>query len=42
LIEIVGVDRILFSTDYPLQHRPERGARDFLEEATLSDESKQQ
>ena len=41
-IEVVGVDRILFSTDYPYQYRPEHGARDFLEEATLSDESKQQ
>jgi predicted TIM-barrel fold metal-dependent hydrolase len=40
-IEVVGVDRILFSTDYPYQYRPERGARSFLEEATLSDESKQ-
>jgi predicted TIM-barrel fold metal-dependent hydrolase len=40
-IEVVGVDRILFSTDYPYQYRPERGARRFLEEATLSDESKQ-
>jgi predicted TIM-barrel fold metal-dependent hydrolase len=41
-IEVVGVDRILFSTDYPYQYRPERGARAFLEEAPLRDESKQQ
>ena len=41
-IEVVGIDRILFSTDYPCQYRPEGGARSFLEEATLSDESKQQ
>ena len=41
-IEVVGVDRILFSTDYPYQYRPERGARSFVEEATLSDDSKQQ
>lgn len=41
-IEIVGVGRIMFSTDYPYHYRPERGARNFLGEATLSDESKQQ
>jgi uncharacterized protein len=41
-IEVVGVDRILFSTDYPYQYRPESGARNFLEEAALSNESKQQ
>jgi len=26
-IEIVGVGRILFSTDYPYEYRPERGAQ---------------
>jgi hypothetical protein len=31
-IEVVGIDRILFSTDYPYQYRPEGGARSFLEE----------
>ncbi len=31
-IEVVGIDRILFSTDYPCQYRPEGGARSFLEE----------
>ena len=39
-IEIVGVDRILLSTDYPYRYRPERGARNFLAEANLSNESK--
>jgi predicted TIM-barrel fold metal-dependent hydrolase len=39
-IEAGGIDRILFSTDYPYQYRPEGGARSFLGEASLSDESK--
>ena len=34
-VEIVGVDRILFSTDYPYQYRPGRDARRFLEETAL-------
>jgi uncharacterized protein len=34
-VEIVGVDRVLFSTDYPYQHRPGREARGFLEQAPL-------
>ena len=39
-IEIVGIDRILFSTDYPYQYRTDGGARKFLEAAALPDESK--
>ena len=34
--EVVGVDRILFATDYPFELAPEGGARRFLEEADLS------
>jgi predicted TIM-barrel fold metal-dependent hydrolase len=34
-VEIVGVDRILFSTDYPYQYRPGRDARGFLDRAPL-------
>src|ERR1700722_13561344 len=39
-VEIVGFDRILFSTDYPYQYRPGRKARTFLEEAALTDEQR--
>lgn len=39
-IEIVGVDRILFSTDYPYQYRPGGGPRNFLDEAALSPNEK--
>jgi predicted TIM-barrel fold metal-dependent hydrolase len=38
--EIVGVDRILFSTDYPCQYRPGRDARGFLERTSLDDDGK--
>lgn len=34
--EVVGVERILFSTDYPFETAPRGGARRFLEEADLS------
>lgn len=34
-VEIVGVDRILFSTDYPYQYRPGGGARQFLDQVPL-------
>jgi uncharacterized protein len=34
-VEIVGIDRILFSTDYPYQYRPGRSARRFLERTPL-------
>jgi predicted TIM-barrel fold metal-dependent hydrolase len=40
-IEIIGTDRILFSSDYPYQYRPGRDARKFLEEAKLSSEDKE-
>jgi uncharacterized protein len=30
-VEIVGMERVLFSTDYPYQYRPGREARTFLE-----------
>jgi predicted TIM-barrel fold metal-dependent hydrolase len=36
-LEVIGVDRILFSTDYPYRCAPHNGARRFLEEADLSD-----
>ena len=39
-IEIVGIDRVLFSTDYPYQYRPGRDARRFLDEMTLDDQYK--
>lgn len=34
--EVLGIERILFSTDYPYLFAPEGGARRFLEEAELS------
>jgi hypothetical protein len=40
-VEIVGPERILFSTDYPYQYRPGRPGRSFLEEAALSPEQKE-
>ena len=36
-LEVIGVDRILFSTDYPYRCASHNGARRFLEEADLSD-----
>ena len=36
-LEIVGPDRLLFSTDYPYQYRPGGAARRFLEAAPLDD-----
>ena len=39
-IEVLGVDRVLFSTDYPYQFADNGGARRFLEEAALSDEDR--
>jgi predicted TIM-barrel fold metal-dependent hydrolase len=41
-IEIVGVERILFSTDYPFAFAPRGGARRFLDEADLTDIDRQQ
>lgn len=40
-VEIVGVDRILFSTDYPYVHRAGGGARRYLEEAALDQQAKE-
>lgn len=40
-LEVVGPERILFSTDYPYQYRPGGGARAFLKEAALSEEQKE-
>lgn len=39
-VEIVGIDRVLFSTDYPYQYRPGRDARRFLEQTALDDADK--
>jgi hypothetical protein len=36
-IEVVGVERFLFSTDCPLQWTPHSGSRRFFEEADISD-----
>jgi predicted TIM-barrel fold metal-dependent hydrolase len=40
-VDIVGIDRILFSTDYPYVHRPGGGARRYLEEAPLDQRGKE-
>ena len=40
-LDLVGPERILFSTDYPYQYRPGRPGRTFLEEAALSSEQKE-
>jgi uncharacterized protein len=39
-IDIIGVDHILFSTDYPFQYTPDGGARRFLETAPIDDAAK--
>lgn len=39
-IEILGVDRIMFSTDYPFVPAPNGGARAFLDQAALGAEDK--
>ncbi len=36
-IEIVGIERILFSTDFPYQYRPGHESRGFLESAPLDE-----
>lgn len=41
-LEIVGPERIMFSTDYPYQYRPGRPGRSFLEKSALSPEEKEQ
>lgn len=40
-LEIVGPERILFSTDYPYQYRPGGAGRSFLEKADLSPKNKE-
>jgi predicted TIM-barrel fold metal-dependent hydrolase len=40
-LEVVGPERILFSTDYPYQYRPGKPGRLFIEEAALSSEQKE-
>lgn len=40
-LEIVGPERMIFSTDYPYQYRPGRPGRSFLEAAVLSPEDKE-
>jgi predicted TIM-barrel fold metal-dependent hydrolase len=40
-VEIIGIDRILFSADYPYQYRQGRDARNFLEATELSNEDKE-
>lgn len=34
--EVIGIDRIMFSTDYPFVYRPEQEARRFIENSGLS------
>jgi predicted TIM-barrel fold metal-dependent hydrolase len=38
---VIGIDRILYSTDYPYRIAPDGGARRFLEEADLSDNERE-
>ena len=40
-VEIIGTDRILFSSDYPYQYRPGRDARKFLEQVPLNQDEKE-
>ncbi len=40
-MDVLGVDRILFATDYPYLFAPDGGARRFLTEAPISEEDKQ-
>ena len=39
-LEMLGPERIIFSTDYPYQYRPGRPGRSFLDAAALSPEDK--
>jgi len=39
-VDLVGVDRILFSTDFPYQYRPDGGARRFLNELSLTEQER--
>jgi len=40
-VDILGIDRILFSTDYPFLVEPDGGARAFLDKAALSEADRQ-
>ncbi len=40
-LELVGPERILFSTDYPFQYRPGRPGRLFIEQSPLTPEQKE-
>ena len=40
-VEIIGVERIIFSADYPYQYRPGRDARKFLEQIPLNEDEKE-
>ena len=39
-VEIVGIDRVMFSVDYPYQYRSGSGPKDFLAGMSISDEDK--
>ena len=40
-VEVVGIDRVLFSTDDPYQYRPGAGPRNFLEQLSISNGDKE-
>ena len=40
-VEIIGTDRMLFSSDYPYQYRAGREARNFLESTELNKEDQE-
>ena len=40
-IEVLGVERIMFSTDYPYQFAPGKGARTFVEQADLAPDDRE-
>ncbi|MEZ2347841.1 amidohydrolase family protein [Terriglobus sp. RCC_193] len=39
-VDVVGIDRVLFSADYPYQYRPGGAPRQFLEQLSISTEDK--
>jgi predicted TIM-barrel fold metal-dependent hydrolase len=40
-VDVVGIDRMLFSADYPYQYRPGGGPRHFVEQLPISDDDKE-
>lgn len=40
-VDVVGIDRVLFSADYPYQYRPGGAPRQFLEQLSISAEDKE-